>query len=141
MTMQFRRLLVVDDEEPITAAMGDYFASLGYVVDRAASEAEAISLIERRAYAAAVTDLRLSGSWRMDGLNVITHLRKRQPRAVCLVLTAHGDPALERSARTRGADDVLEKPTPLHLIADNLTQLLNARAAKSPAVDRSCDPS
>lgn len=135
-TLAGRRLLVVDDEESITAAMGDYFAMRGYVVDSAGSEAMAIFLIERRPYLVVVTDLRLSGSWQMGGLNVITHLRKCQPGAVCLVLTAHGDPALELAARMRGADNVLEKPTPLQVIADDLVRLLEARAAKPPTADR-----
>jgi len=127
------RLLVVDDEEPVTAALGEYFATLGYVVDRAASEADAIALIDRCDYAAIVTDLRLAGGRDMGGLDVIAHLRERCATAACLVLTAYGDPALERNARVQGADVFLQKPTALRVLADHLARLLDRPAASRGA--------
>jgi two-component system, NtrC family, C4-dicarboxylate transport response regulator DctD len=124
------KLLVVEDEEPVTRALADYFATLGYVVDVAANEVEAIAKIDRHEYAAVVTDLRLSCARHTGGLDVIAHLHRRDPTAVCIVLTAHGDADLEREARSLGADDYLQKPTALRELAERLTRLLDRRLTR-----------
>lgn len=123
-------MLVVDDEEDVTAAVGEFFATFGYVVDHAASVAEAVAMIDRYEYAAVVTDLRLSGSRRMEGMEVIAHLRRRRAAGACIVLTAYGDPELELEARRRGADAFLQKPTPLPELAVHLARLLEVSGSR-----------
>jgi DNA-binding NtrC family response regulator len=126
-----RRLLVVDDEKPVTTALVDYFTTLGYVVDVAANEAEAIAMIDQSEYAGVVTDLRLSGARNLGGMDVIAHLRRRSSAAACLVLTAYGGADLEREARRQGADDFLQKPAALRVLAEHLARLLERRVIRT----------
>jgi DNA-binding response OmpR family regulator len=126
-----RRLLVVDDEESVTTALVDYFTTLGYAVDVAANEAEAIAMIDQSEYEGVVTDLRLSGARHMGGMDVIAHLRGRGSAAACLVLTAYGDNVLEFEARARGADDFLQKPAALRVLAEHLARLLDRRVTRT----------
>jgi DNA-binding response OmpR family regulator len=65
------RLLIIDDEEHITSALTDYFTILGYAVDFARDKNTARALLERFDYAGIITDLRLSGSGRIAGQDVI----------------------------------------------------------------------
>ncbi len=120
------RLLIVDDEEHITAAISDYFTMLGYVVDRAPDEAAAHTMLETFNYAAVVTDLQLGCSCRIEGLDIIEHVRARHPQAACIVLTAYGDVQNESEALRRGADALLQKPAPLRLLAEWLARLLDS---------------
>ena len=125
------RLLIVDDEHQITTALRDYFTVLGYVVDVAESEGAAHTLLDRLVYAAVITDLRLSEQRHDDGMDVIEHVRHRQPNAACVVMTSYGDAAYEIEARRLGADAFLQKPTPLHLLAEQLAEILKDRYQNS----------
>ncbi|MGH8131542.1 MAG: response regulator [Steroidobacteraceae bacterium] len=123
-------MLIIDDEEHITGAVTDYFRILGYLVDSAQDEQAAHALVDRFDYAAVITDLRLSRSRSLAGLNIVERVRTRHPDAACIVLTAYGDAENEIEARKRGADALLQKPTPLHLLAERLTEILNGRSAR-----------
>ena len=117
-------LLVVDDEVQVVAALHDYFTTIGYEVDCAASLDEARALLVQGRYDAVVTDLRLSAGPRLDGLEVIGCLRSRCRRAACIVLTAYGDETTRTEAWKRGADAYLQKPTPLATVAGLIAEVL-----------------
>jgi DNA-binding response OmpR family regulator len=125
------RMLIVDDEHHITAALRDYFTVLGYLVDVAESEGAARSLLDRLDYAAVITDLRLSERRHSEGMDIVEHARRSQPKAACIILTSYGDAASENEARRIGADAFLHKPTPLHLLAERLAEILKDRYQNS----------
>jgi DNA-binding response OmpR family regulator len=127
--MSDSRLLIVDDEEHIIAALRDYFTVLGYVVDVADNENVARALLDRIGYVAVITDLRLSGGTRMEGLEIIRHARVRCPQGARIVLTAFGGPESRALAERSGADAFLQKPAPLNELGKVLAGLLNAGAA------------
>ncbi len=122
-----RPILIIDDEEHVIAAITDYFTYLGYQVDCAGDETAAQGLLDRFAYAAVITDLRLSGRNRMEGMDIVERVRNLQPTAACIVLTSYGDAANEFEARKRGADALLQKPTPLRVLAERLAEILDHR--------------
>lgn len=130
-----RRMLVIDDEEHINAAVKDYFTMLGYEVDCAQDEAAARALLDRSNYAVLITDLQLSTYRRIGGLDLIAYARNRHPDTVCIVLTAHGDAENRKEAWRRGADTFLQKPTPLHSLAGLVAERLRERA-----MPRACCP-
>jgi two-component system response regulator PilR (NtrC family) len=118
------RILLVDDQPSILFAMSEYLAARDYVVDCAHDRAEAVALLEQHAYGVVIADLRLTPARVDDGLDVLSAAREcsRPPRTI--LLTAYGSPAVEREARRRGADVVLQKPQPLSAIAGLVEQLL-----------------
>lgn len=120
------KLLLVDDESCILAAMAEYFSGLGYDVDCAADEDSARSLIDRHRYRIVITDLRLSRSDRLEGFEILACLRHRVPEADCIVLTAHGCAESEVRALQQGARAVLQKPQPLGAVAA-VVAMLTAR--------------
>jgi DNA-binding response OmpR family regulator len=119
-----RRLLLVDDEEPILFAMDDYFSARGWVVDCARARDEAEALLAGRRYAAVIADLRLATSSDVDGLEMLSAVRRLCPATRTILLTAYGSPATERQARASGIDAVLQKPQPLAEVAGVLERLL-----------------
>jgi len=112
------KMLVVDDEEPIGHALKAYFTSRGYEVDCAQELAEAQRLMEGVGYEVAIVDLRLTGFGGLEGLDVVSSLRVRNPLARIVLLTAHGTPAIEAEAKRRGADAFVTKPLRLQAVAD-----------------------
>jgi DNA-binding response OmpR family regulator len=125
------RMLIVDDEHHITTALRDYFTVLGYLVDVAESGVAARNLLDRLNYAAVITDLRLSERRHSEGMGIVEHARRMQPKAACIVLTSYGNAASESEARRIGADAFLQKPTPLHLLAERLVEILKDRYQNS----------
>lgn len=79
----------MDDEEPILFAMGEYFSSLRYQVDRARSLDGARSLLSRRPDVA-ILDLRLNGAKAAEGLQVATLLRAQDPHVPIILMTGFG---------------------------------------------------
>src|SRR5512143_4317218 len=65
------RLLVVDDEAAIRFALTEYFRESGWLVDAAAEREGAEALLACTEYAVVIADLRLTGIYGMEGLDII----------------------------------------------------------------------
>jgi two-component system response regulator PilR (NtrC family) len=129
------RLLVVDDEESICFSMSEYFSLQGYKVDTASELEEAEKLLAATNYKVVIQDLRLTMTDSHDGLNMIRLVRKHNPQARIVVLTAYGSAEIEDEARRCGADAFLRKPKPLSQVAQVVQGLIESppRRAARPA--------
>jgi len=107
------RLLFVDDEPAIRSAIAAFLSTRQYEVDLAEDLAGAASLLETRRYDGVITDLRLSGRNKTEGLEVISLARERLPQAKVILLTGYGSAPVEKEALARGADRCIQKPIPL----------------------------
>ena len=107
------RLLVVDDEAAIRFALSEYFTAQGWTVDSAAEKEEAEALLACTEYAVVIADLRLTGIYGVEGLDIIRWSRHLRSETRVVLLTGNGTAEIESEARRRGADAVLYKPVPL----------------------------
>jgi DNA-binding response OmpR family regulator len=107
------RLLIVDDEAAIRFALSEYFRENGWAVDAAAEKEEAEALLACTEYAVVIADLRLTGIYGVEGLDIIQWSRHLRPETRVVLLTGNGTPEIEAEARRRGADAFLHKPLPL----------------------------
>ena len=112
------RILVVDDEEPILLAIREYFVPLKYEVDCARELEEAEALLSHIRYALLIADLRLTGVYGNEGLELIRFARERSPWTRIVVLTGYGSAEIESEAVGRGVDAFLQKPMPLAELAE-----------------------
>ena len=119
-----RRILIVDDEEPIVFALRRFLVARGYEVTAAREREEAEALILLGAFDAVIAEMRLTRAHGAEGLELLSCVRRFTPRTLTVLLTAYGTPEIEREARARGADVFLLKPQPLGELADLLDQLL-----------------
>jgi DNA-binding response OmpR family regulator len=122
------RLLIVDDEAAIRFALSEYFRESGWIVDAAAEKEEAEALLACTEYAAVIADLRLTGIYGVEGLDIVQWSRHLRPQTRVLLLTGNGTPEIEAEARRRGADAFLHKPVPLPHLAAVVDSLLGAEA-------------
>lgn len=118
------RLLVVDDEPTVLAAIAEYLTAYQFAVDTAREREEAEAMVLVYGYDLVLTDMRLTGAHGREGLELLRFVREHQPEARVVLLTAHGSRELEEEARAHGADEFLGKPLPLsELAAEIFTQL------------------
>ena len=121
------RVLVLDDEPAILAAMGTYLRRQGYVVDCAKDRTEAERQLAAHEYACLIADVRMGDTVNAEeGLEIVSAVRERHPRTRIVVLTAYGTREVESEARRRGADAFLHKPKLLRDVADVVARLTPA---------------
>lgn len=102
-----RRLLVVDDEQGIRAALAQLLEYEGYEVRAAASGAEGLAIYEQWKPQLVFLDVKMAG---MDGLETLKRLRERDPSAVVVMISGHATIQNAVEATQLGAYDILEKP-------------------------------
>lgn len=100
-------IMVVDDEETICEALAAWFAKDGYTVETAFSGSSALARIQEKAFDVYLLDIKMPG---MDGIELLTRLKERQPDAMVIMITAHGSIQTAVEAMKRGAIDYLCKP-------------------------------
>jgi two-component system response regulator (stage 0 sporulation protein F) len=108
-----RSLLLVEDRPAISFALSDYFRSIGWYVECAATAAKAEVALRRRAFTLMIADLSLSEPRSTDGLELTARVRREWPATRTIILTAYGTPETERIAARIGVDAFLHKPAPL----------------------------
>jgi len=101
------RVLVVDDEEGVRVFVTDALTASGHEVTQAADGVSALARMSERAFHLVITDLRMPG---LDGLGVLTAVRRDHPETEVIVLTAHGSIESAVGAMKEGAFDFLQKP-------------------------------
>jgi len=121
------RILIVDDEELIVAAMRRYFEGLGYDIDSAHELEEAQALLATRRYDLVIADLRLTGIGGVEGLQIVSDIHQRCADTRVILLSAYGTPEIERESYNRGADAFLHKPKSMMEIANVAVNLLEHR--------------
>jgi len=121
---QAHHILVVDDDDDITALLCDYLASFGFVAHAAADGVAMRRQLDQHAIDLIVLDLQLPGT---DGLSLANELR-RKSRIPIVMLTARGNPIDRVIGLEMGADDYMSKPfEPRELVARIHTVLRRVR--------------
>ncbi|WP_327282985.1 MULTISPECIES: response regulator transcription factor [unclassified Streptomyces] len=124
-----QRILVVDDEPEVRAAVQDGLAVEGYEVRGAADGLAALSEVAGWQPDAVVLDVMMPV---LDGLGVCRQLRALGDRTPVLVLTALDSVSERVDGLEAGADDYLVKPFALDELVARVRALLR-RAAPDPA--------
>ena len=119
------RVLLVDDEPSVLAALKELVRSRGWEPLLARSGATALELVERAD--AVVTDFSMPG---MDGVELLRAIRERDESLPVILLTAHGSERLAVRAIKAGAYEYVTKPFEVDDLALALGRALEARALR-----------
>jgi two-component system OmpR family response regulator len=101
------RVLLVEDDHALVAALLDGFATAGMAVDHARSGERALELLAVASYDVLVLDIGLPG---IDGQTLTRELRARNVAVPILMLTARAGVEDRVEGLDAGADDYLTKP-------------------------------
>lgn len=123
-------VLIVDDELDIRELVAGVLEDEGYDARTAADSDSALAAIRDRRPSLVLLDVWLQGS-RLDGLDLLDEIKRRDPSIPVLVISGHGNLDTAVAAIRRGATDFIEKP----FEAERLL-LLVARATETERLKR-----
>ena len=125
-------ILVVDDEPDVAELFRQRFRREvrqgTYAMHFATSGAEALDRLAgeiQPALVAVLSDINMPG---MDGLQLLTEIKKRRPDLPVMMVTAYGDDERRRRAAETGASEFLTKPVDFDQLKAQLQQLPSAAA-------------
>ena len=118
------QVLVVDDEVEHAEVMAEALRRLGHVCTLVHDLATAEEEIRHGQFDLVVTDLVMGEE--EDGLRVLDAVRKTQPNAETIVVTAHGDIPTAKRALWAGAFDFIEKPLDLELFRNRCQNAISS---------------
>lgn len=118
------KLLLVEDDAMLGAAMKRGLEKAGYVVDWAHDGDEALGALSAQTYATVLLDLSLPN---LDGLEALKNLRTRNDPTPVIIVTARGRGDQKIDGLDAGADDYLVKPFDL----DELLARIRAQIRRS----------
>ena len=101
------RVLVVDDDKAVRAALGVNLRKAGYEVTLCRSAQEALAALEERPFDLVLTDVAMPG---MSGLELLAQLRATWPKVRIVVMTGYGSVPDAVATMKAGADDYIIKP-------------------------------
>ncbi|MES3098444.1 sigma-54-dependent transcriptional regulator [Sphingomonas faeni] len=102
-------ILVVDDERDIRELVAGVLEDEGYDTRDAGDSDSALEAIAARRPSLVLLDVWLQGS-RLDGLELLDEIKRRDPSIPVLVISGHGNLDTAVAAIRRGASDFIEKP-------------------------------
>jgi two-component system nitrogen regulation response regulator NtrX len=102
-------ILVVDDELDIRELVSGVLEDEGYETRTAADSDGTLAAIAERRPNLVLLDVWLQGS-RLDGLELLAEIKRRDPSIAVLVISGHGNLDTAVAAIRQGAADFIEKP-------------------------------
>lgn len=137
------KVLVVDDDAGMRAALEARFLRRGWRVETAASAAEALEKFRRGMHSLIVTDIRMPGRMpgRMsdeDGFSVMRAVRALAPHTAVILLTAFASIPDAVAAMKDGACDYLVKPVAFEQLEQAAERILAQAKAQAEAAKDLC---
>jgi len=134
------RLLIIDDEEEVRAAVRRRLSRDGFVADEAGSQAEGISMIKAAEppYDLILTDMVMEDP--DSGVKTLEAALSRDIFSEVIVLTAYGNVSNAVECMRRGAFDYVEKNMPgvdvFELLVEKINQAMERRRNSLQAIRR-----
>jgi two-component system nitrogen regulation response regulator NtrX len=102
-----RRILIVDDEQGIRAALGQLLEFEGYEVRSVGNAVDGITEYQRQRPDLVFLDVKMAG---IDGVEALKKIKEIDPSAVVVMISGHATIQTAVEATQLGAYDILEKP-------------------------------
>jgi DNA-binding NtrC family response regulator len=101
------RILIVDDEQIVRESLANWLKEENYQVEAAENGPVALEKIKQAPFQVVLLDLKMPG---MDGIQVLTELKKDFPDIEVIIMTAYGSVNTAVEAIKAGAYDYIVKP-------------------------------
>lgn len=105
--MTSNKILIADDESDIALLLKLQLEDAGYTTVRARDGAEALDKLAKEQFELLLLDIKMP---KIDGMQVLRHVRKSCPATVVIMMTAHGNEDIAVQAMKDGALDYIAKP-------------------------------
>jgi DNA-binding NtrC family response regulator len=128
--LELARVLLVDDDVTSRLTLQTVLEAGGYLVDAAASAAEAVGKLDEREYELVLSDLRMDSP--ESGLKVLAHARMMDYKPATALVTAYQD---SKHRSDKDSTKVLIEPEDLPDLLSRVADLVSERATRK--VERS----
>jgi DNA-binding NtrC family response regulator len=120
-------ILIVDDDDAVRDVLYDLFSE-EHMCHVAATAEQALIYLDEQSYDAVLTDISMPG---LSGLELLGHLRQKQPDSPVIVITGINDRTHAEGLTRLGAFDYILKPFRLEAVEESVTRALeHSRALK-----------
>jgi two-component system nitrogen regulation response regulator NtrX len=102
-----RRILIVDDEQGVRAALGQLLEFEGYEVRSVANAVDGIAEYQKQRPDLVFLDVKMAG---IDGVEALKKIKEGDPSAIVVMISGHATIQTAVEATQLGAYDILEKP-------------------------------
>ena len=103
-------VLIVDDEENLLVLFDWILTKEGFHVKTASDADRALHILDEETFDMAILDIQM---YPMDGIRLLSELRKRSPSTAVIMTTAYPAPDILSECVEHGADALLAKPVDL----------------------------
>lgn len=117
------KVLIVDDEPTIQLTLSYALRSEGFEVVTASRLESAEAALERYPFDVVIADIRMSGILGVDGLELLSYIKRRWPGTAVIIMTAYGSDDVRQDAIDRGASHYYDKPVDIVDLVDRLRAL------------------
>lgn len=105
-----KKVLIVDDEPSILLSLSHLISNDDTIVITCSKIEEAEEALDRYRFDLVIADIRLSGVYGVEGLELLSYIRNISPMTKVIIMTAYGSDEMRESAYRRGAYFYYEKP-------------------------------
>src|ERR1700759_2326862 len=102
-----RRILIIDDEQGVRAALGQPLEFEGYEVRAVGNAVDGITEYAKQRPDLVFLDVKMAGS---DAVEALKKIKEADPSAIVVMISAHATIQTAVEATQLGAYDILEKP-------------------------------
>ena len=125
------KLLLAEDEEGMSEALVDILTHFNYLVDTVDNGKDALDYALVDDYDGIILDIMMP---QMDGIQVLSAIRKRGLKTPVLLLTAKGDIETKIMGLDTGADDYLVKPFIMEELLARIRAMLRRKGEFTPDI-------
>jgi two-component system, NtrC family, response regulator len=130
-------ILIVDDDESITASLALLLKQAGYASHAVPSPAAALAWLEREKCDLVLQDMNFSRQTSgQEGLELLDRIKARRPKVPVILITAWGTIQLAVEGMKAGASDFVTKPWTNTQILQTVQTALGLAASGTSAEDR-----
>ncbi len=122
------KILLVDDEKPITLSLKKYLESRGHQVTASLKAKEGLKLFRKDKFDLILSDILMPD---MDGIELIQKIREKNKNSRIIVMTGQILKEKEEEAREAGADEVLIKPFRNEILSSTINRVMTKSEAEN----------
>jgi DNA-binding NtrC family response regulator len=118
-----KKILIVDDEPTILLTLSYALRSKDVEVITASRLEPAEEALKRNSFDLVIADIRMSGMLGVEGLELLTYIKRYWPDTKVIIMTAHGSEEVQQDAYERGATHYYQKPVDIRELMRKIEEL------------------
>ena len=118
-----KRILIVDDEPTILLTLSYALRTKNVQVITASRLEPAEEALKRYNFDLVIADIRMSGMLGVEGLELLTYIKRYWPGTRVIIMTAHGSEEIQQDAYQRGAVYYYQKPVDIRELMRKIEEL------------------